>query len=103
MLTYRRRTADESDRKVLALVAECGQINARVVRLMLDLDPSSTSRLLSDMVVRGLLVKTSLAERGRNVTYGPGPEFPLAKRKSTRARSAQPERPDPQLDYETGE
>lgn len=99
VLPYRRRTADESDRKVLALVAESGQINARLVRLMLDLDPSSTSRLLADMVTRGLLVKTSRAERGRNVTYGPGPGFPTAKRKPTRSRSAQPENLDLQLDY----
>lgn len=99
VLTYRRRTADESDRKVLALVAESGQIKARVVRLMLDLDPSSTSRLLGDMVARGLLVKTSLAERGRNVAYGPGPGFPTAKRKSRRSKSAQPEDLDLQLDH----
>jgi len=99
VLTYRRRTADESDRKVLALVAESGQINARVVRLMLDLDPSSTSRLLGDMVARGLLVKTSRAERSRNVTYGPGLGFPTAKRKSSRSSSAQPENLDHQLDY----
>jgi len=99
VLTYRRRTADESDRKVLALVAESGQINARVVRLMLDLDPSSTSRLLGDMVARGLLVKTSRAERGRGVTYGPGAALPTAKRKPTRRpRSVQPENLDLQLD-----
>ena len=99
VLTYRRRTADESDRKVLALVAESGQINARVVRLMLDLAPSSTSRLLGDMVARGLLVKSSLAERGRNVTYGPGPARPTAKRKPRRSNSAQPESLDLQLGY----
>lgn len=100
VLTYRRRTADESDRKVLALVAESGQINARVVRLMLDLDPSSTSRLLGDMVTRGLLVKTSLAERGRNVTYGPGPGFTPRKGRSGRSKSVLPESLDLQLDYE---
>ena len=98
VLTYRRRTADESDRKVLALVAESGEISARVVRLMLDLDPSSTSRLLANMVARGLLVKTSLAERGRNVTYGKGPGFPTAKRTPTRASSVQPSNVGTQLD-----
>jgi hypothetical protein len=76
VLTYRRRTADESDRKVLALVAESGQLNARVVRLMLDLDPSSTSRLLGDMVARGLLVKTSRAEAGSQRDIWPRPRVP---------------------------
>lgn len=47
-----------------------------MVRLLLDLDPAATSRVLSDLMERGLLVKTSKAQRGPGVTYGPGPRFP---------------------------
>ncbi|NNU27257.1 ATP-binding protein [Isoptericola sediminis] len=73
-VAYRRRTADQLDRKVIALVKEAGMINSRMVRLMLDLDVQTTSRLLRDLVDRGFLVRTSKATRGTSVTYGPGPK-----------------------------
>lgn len=75
-VTYRRRTADEYDRKIIGLIRETGEINARMVRLLLDLDAAPTSRVLGALVERGILVKTSTAQRGPNVTYGRGPKFP---------------------------
>jgi ATP-dependent DNA helicase RecG len=80
-LAYRRRTTDEYDRKVIGLVREVGEVNARMVRLMLDLDAAPTSRVLGDLVERGILVKTSSAKRGPGVTYGPGRLFPAAHRR----------------------
>lgn len=80
-VTYRRRTTDEYDRKVVQLVRESGQINARIVKIALDLDSVSASRVLSDLVARAILVKTSEAARGPSVTYGPGRAFPVAERK----------------------
>jgi len=35
-VAYRRRTADEYDRKIIGLVREAGEINARMIKLMLD-------------------------------------------------------------------
>jgi ATP-dependent DNA helicase RecG len=87
-LTYRRRTPDEYDRKIIGLVEEAGAVNARMVRLMLDLDASPASRVLADLVDRGILTKTSEAERGPGVTYGPGPLFP--GRSARRARPPHP-------------
>jgi ATP-dependent DNA helicase RecG len=88
-ITYRRRTPDEADRKIIRLVRETGEINSRMVRLMLDLDVTATSRVLSDLVERGILLKTSKAQRGPGVTYGPGPRFPRrAKRSRKRAASS---------------
>lgn len=84
-VVYRRRTADQYDRKIVGLVREAGQVNARMVRLLLDLDASPASRLLGDLVDRGVLVKTSQAQRGPGVTYGPGPNFPT-RRPSRRRR-----------------
>lgn len=75
-LTYRRRTPDEYDRKIIGMVVETGEVNARMVKLMLDLDGSPASRVLADLVERGILVKTSEAQRGPSVSYGPGPQFP---------------------------
>lgn len=77
-LTYRRRTTDQADRKIVGLVREAGRVNARMVKILLDIDTVPASRLLSDLVERGILVKTSHAQRGPGVTYGPGPSFPDA-------------------------
>jgi ATP-dependent DNA helicase RecG len=85
-VTYRRRTIDEYDRKVIGVVREAGEVNARMVRLLLDLDAAPASRVLADLVERGILVKTSQAQRGPSVTYGPGPAFP--KPSGTRGKKA---------------
>jgi ATP-dependent DNA helicase RecG len=90
-VTYRRSSTEESDRKIVGLVRETGEINARMVRLMLDLDTPATSRLLADLVERGLLVKTSEAQRGPSVTYGPGPRLPVKRGQGGRARRQPPE------------
>lgn len=87
-LTYRRRTSDEYDRKVIELVREAGTINARIVRIALDLQASPASRVLADLVERKILVKTSDAQRGPSVTYGPGAEFPGRPNRAPRSRSA---------------
>lgn len=88
-VTYRRRTTDSSDRKILELLREAGSINSRMVKLVLDTDTVTTSRILADLVDRELLVKTSKATRGPGVTYGPGPKLPKAKDRKKRARKVQ--------------
>jgi ATP-dependent DNA helicase RecG len=87
-LAYRRRTTDEYDRKIVKLVRETGQINARVVKIALDLESAAASRILGDLVRREILTKTSGAQRGPSVTYGPGPSFPSASRKRNESRCA---------------
>ncbi|HEX6074608.1 MAG TPA: ATP-binding protein, partial [Micromonosporaceae bacterium] len=83
-VSYRRRTTDEYDRKIIELVREVGQINARMVKIALDLDTAPASRALGDLVSRGVLVKTSEAQRGPAVTYGPGEKFPQKRTRSAR-------------------
>lgn len=80
---YHTRTTDDTDRKVTEIVTEAGQINSKMVRTLLDVDTATASRVLADLVARGVLAKTSSAQRGPGVTYGPGPRFPQPK---TRAR-----------------
>ena len=82
-VAYNRRTTDDYDRKILGLVREAGEINGRMVKLLLDLDTPSASRVLGDLVERGVLVKTSTAQRGPGVTYGPGPAFPTSARRGS--------------------
>ena len=81
-VSYRRRTTDQIDRKVIELARETGTINSRMVRILLDLDMAGASRVLSNLVDRGVLVKTSEASRGPGVTYGKGPAFPHRTGKS---------------------
>ncbi|MEY2847783.1 MAG: hypothetical protein RI885_448 [Actinomycetota bacterium] len=79
-VSYRRRTTDQVDRKIIDLITETQQINGRMVKVLLDLDTVSASRVLADLVDRGILVKTSEATRGPSVTYGRGPAFPTRQR-----------------------
>lgn len=83
-VTYRTRVGDESDRRITEVVRETGQVNGRLVRTLLDVDTPTASRILADLVDRGVLVKTSEAQRGPGVTYGPGPRFPATRRRSRR-------------------
>lgn len=80
-VAYRTRSGDDSDRKIIALVKEMGSINGRVVQTMFDVQPSTASRILSDLIDRGVLIKTSKAQRGPSVTYGPGENFPRTPRR----------------------
>ena len=87
-VTYRRRTADEIDRKIIATVNEIGQITNGVVQALFDVKVERASRILSDLVDRDILVKTSPHERGPRVTNGPGAKFPT--RKASRRRAPEP-------------
>jgi ATP-dependent DNA helicase RecG len=89
-ITYRRRTSDEYDRKIMDLLRETGTINARVVRIALDLGALTASRVLADLVARGILIKTSEAQRGPSVTYGPGPRFSSQTRRTPGSRARKP-------------
>lgn len=100
-VSYRRRTTDSSDRKVLALLRESGQINSRMVKLVLDTDTSQTSRILADLVDRGLLVKNSKAARGPGVTYAPGPRTPGRSRARRASSTSDPSQAELRLDEDT--
>lgn len=78
-VAYRRRTADQIDRKVIAAVGESGEITGRLVQLLLDVDASRASRILADLVQREILVRTTTHSRGPGVRYGRGPKFPRTR------------------------
>lgn len=88
---YHRRTRDDNDRKVFEVVRETGQVNGRLVRSLLDVDAPTASRIIGGLVERGVLVKTSEAQRGPSVTYGKGPAFPTKK---TSGAATTPKEPD---------
>jgi len=97
-VTYRRRTTDQLDRKIIEMVIETGSINARMVRLMLDLDGVNASRLLADLVDRDILMKTSEAKRGPSVAYGKGRAFPSKPTRASVKRAPRQESPSRVLD-----
>lgn len=77
---YNRRSIDQTDRRVIAHVREYGWITNRTVRGYFGVDVSRARDILRDLVRREILVKTSEAERGPSVTYGPGARFPTKAR-----------------------
>lgn len=77
---YRARSGDDTDRKIIEMVREAGSITGRMVQTMFDVTPTTASRILSDLVDRRILRKTSKAQRGPSVTYGPDLKFPERKR-----------------------
>ena len=84
-VSYRARSGDDTDQKIVTVVREIGSITGRVVQTMFDVQPATASRILSDLVDRGVLVKTSKATRGPTVTYGPGAKFPSTRRSRAQA------------------
>lgn len=78
---HHRRMIDELDRKVIAHVQEYGRITNKTVRNIFTVDVQRARAILADLVKREVLVKTSEAERGPTVEYGPGPKFPAKKRR----------------------
>lgn len=82
-VSYRARSGDDTDRKIVTIVGEAGTINGRMVQTMFDVQPATASRILSDLVDRGILRKTSRAARGPSVTYGPGKRFPVRRSRRT--------------------
>lgn len=75
-VSYHTRTRDEVDRKVIDHVRDFDVINNGALQRMLDVDVYAARDLLRELVLRGILVRTSVQTRGKSVRYGPGPKFP---------------------------
>jgi ATP-dependent DNA helicase RecG len=79
-VSYRRRTIDQMDEKVIEHVQEYGFVTNRTLQRLFDRDLYASRNLLNDLRDRGLLEKLGTARGGPGVKYGPGPKFPKAKR-----------------------
>lgn len=75
-VSYRRRTVDQTDEKVVEHVREYGFITNRTLQRMFDINVFSARNLLSDLQSRGLVSKIGTARGGPGVKYGRGPTFP---------------------------
>lgn len=79
-VSYRRRTIDQIDEKVIEHVQEYGFVTNRTLQRLFDRDLYAARNLLNDLRDRGLLEKMGTARGGPGVKYGPGPKFPKSKR-----------------------
>jgi ATP-dependent DNA helicase RecG len=73
---YVRQTSAEVDRRVIAHVHEYGRITNTTVRNLFNVGVPRARQILAGLVEREILVKTSKAQRGPTVDYGPGVRFP---------------------------
>ncbi|GAB3745649.1 RNA-binding domain-containing protein [Microlunatus parietis] len=86
-VAYSRRTASETDRKVIDHLRDYGTINNSTLQRIFDVDVYQARDLLRDLVGRELLVRVSEQTRGVAVRYGPGPKFPQKGRRRTAVKS----------------
>jgi ATP-dependent DNA helicase RecG len=87
-VSYRRRTIDQIDEKIIEHVREYGFVTNRTLQRLFDRDLYASRNLLNDLRDRGLLEKIGTARGGPGVKYGPGPKFPKARRPSTDSHAA---------------
>lgn len=73
---YTRHTSDEIDRRVIAHVREYGRITNTTVQNLFNVGMTRARQILANLVERDILTKTSQAQRGPSVEYGPGNKFP---------------------------
>jgi ATP-dependent DNA helicase RecG len=73
---YVRHTSDELDRRVINHVHGYARITNSTVQNLFNVGSPRARQILASLVERGILVKTSQAQRGPSVEYGPGPRFP---------------------------
>lgn len=87
---YTRRTSDEIDRRAVAHVHEYGRITNSTVQNLFNVGMPRARQILASLVERDILIKTSVAQRGPTVEYGPGPRFPP---RPSRRRASRPGSP----------
>lgn len=95
-VSYQRRTTDEIDRKVIAHVKEYGKITNKTLQNFFDVHVYKARDIISDLVKRDILVRTSENQRGPKVEWGPGPKFPVTRLKARK----QAAKPDNQLTFQ---
>lgn len=75
-VTYRRRSIDDIDQKVIEHVKEYGFITNQTVRRLFDLHVYAARDLINSLRDRHVLEKIGDAKGGTGVRYGPGANFP---------------------------
>ena len=80
-VSYRRRTLDGIDQKVVDNVVEYGFVTNKTLQRLFDIDIYTVRNMLTDLRERDVLEKIGDARGGRGVKYGPGKKFPKKRRR----------------------
>lgn len=75
-VSYRRRTLDEIDAKVVEHVHEYGFVTNKTLQRLFDVNVYAARNMLTDLRDRQLISKIGKARGGPGVKYGPGKKFP---------------------------
>lgn len=75
-VSYRRRTLDEIDAKVVEHVREYGFVTNKTLQGLFDVNVYGARNMLTDLRDRQLINKIGKARGGPGVKYGPGKKFP---------------------------
>lgn len=86
-VTYNRRTADDTDRKVIAHIREYGRVTNRTLQNMFDIGVFKARDILGDLAQRGIVERVSVQSRGPKVEWGPGPNFPKPRKRTSAAEA----------------
>jgi ATP-dependent DNA helicase RecG len=78
-VSYRRRTLDEIDAKVVEHVSEYGFVTNKTLQRLFDVNVYAARNMLTDLRERKLLSKIGHARGGPGVKYGPGKKFPTKR------------------------
>lgn len=97
-VAYSRRSASETDRKVIEHIREYLTINNSTLQRLFDIDVYQARDLLRDLVGREMLVRVSEQTRGVAVKYGPGPKFPQKLKRTVRVKDVSNDYPLPVTD-----
>jgi len=81
-VSYRRRTIDQIDEKVIEHVKEYGFVTNRTLQRLFDRDIYAARNLLTDLQDRGILEKLGTARGGPGVKYGPGSKLAETRRQT---------------------
>jgi ATP-dependent DNA helicase RecG len=79
-VSYRRRTLDGIDEKVVDNVIEYGFVTNKTLQRLFDIDVYAARNMLTDLRDRDVLEKIGEARGGPGVKYGPGKKFPKKRR-----------------------
>ena len=89
-VAYHRPGTDETDRKIIAHVQDYGHINNRTLQNFLDVGVYKARDIISNLVERGILARVSVQQRGPNVEWGKGPNFPAPRSRRGRGSTHAP-------------
>lgn len=75
-VSYRRRSLDDIDAKVVEHIEEYGFVTNKTLQRLFDIHLYAARNMLADLRERGIVEKIGEARGGPGVRYGPGSRFP---------------------------